>query len=150
MANARHHASLMRMMEEVVPFNQHLGLKVEELSEGYCRMRIPWADHLTGDPGRPAVHGGVLATLVDVAGGTACWTVLEDENGRLSTIDLRIDYLRPGPAKDMVCDAHLVRMGNKVCTARMEVFSEDDDRSNVGPIATGQGVYNVAKAKTKT
>ena len=143
----RDYSALMRLMEEIVPFNKHLGMKVETLTEGYCQIRIPWADHLTGDPGRPAVHGGILATLVDVAGGTACWTVRENENDRLSTIDLRIDYLRPGPAKDMICEAHLVRMGNKVCTARMEVYSEGDDRSAVGPIATGQGVYNVAKNK---
>ena len=143
----RDYTTLIGLMENVVPFNKHLGLKVEVLSKGYCRMRIPWADHLTGDPGRPAVHGGILATLVDVAGGTACWTVRESESDRLSTIDLRIDYLRPGPAKDMICEAHLIRMGNKVCTARMEVYSEGDDQDSVGPIATGQGVYNIAKSK---
>jgi len=141
----RDYSTLTRLMEEAVPFNAHLNMKVDELSEGRCLLRIPWADHLTGDPSRPAVHGGILATLADVSGGCACWTMLESENDRLSTIDLRIDYLRPGPALDMLCDAVVIRMGNKVCLARMEVYSDGDNRDEVGPIATGQGVYNVAK-----
>ena len=92
----------------------------------------------------------VLATLLDAAGGAACWSLLENESDRLSTVDLRIDYLRPGPAQAMICEAKVVRMGNKVCVARMEIFSEGDDPNEIGPIATGQGVYNVAKPKTRS
>ena len=134
-------------MEEGVPFNKHLGMKLEAIRDGYCLVRVPWAAHLTGDPGRPAVHGGVLATLLDAAGGAACWTLLEGDGDKLSTVDMRVDYLRPGPAKDMLCEAKVVRMGNKVSVAHMEIYSEGDDPKIAGPIATAQGVYNVAKNK---
>lgn len=135
-------------MEKGVPFNAHLNMKLETISEGYCLVRIPWADHLTGDASRAAVHGGLLATLLDAAGGAACWSLLENEGDRLSTVDLRIDYLRPGPPRDMLCEAQVVRMGNRVCVARMEIFSDGDDPETMGPIATGQAVYNVAKHKS--
>ncbi|MBT6179648.1 MAG: hotdog fold thioesterase [Deltaproteobacteria bacterium] len=146
----KNYSKLKMLMEEEVPFNKHLQMKLESIREGYCLVRIPWATHLTGDASRPAVHGGVLATLLDAAGGAACWSLLENESDRLSTVDLRIDYLRPGPAQAMICEAKVVRMGNKVCVARMEIFSEGDDPNEIGPIATGQGVYNVAKPKTRS
>ena len=139
------YSGLKNLMEKKVPFNEHLKMSVEAIREGFCLVRIPWQAHLTGDTNRPAVHGGVLATLLDAAGGVAGWSLLENENDRLSTVDLRVDYLRPGPAKDMLCEAQVVRMGNKVCVVKMEIYSEGDDKSSIGPIATGQGVFNVAK-----
>ena len=36
-------------------------------------------------------------------------------------------------------------MGNKVCVVKMEIFSDGDDKDALGPIATGQAVFNVAK-----
>ena len=141
------YSELKELMEKGVPYNAHLKMKLEIIREGYCLVRVPWAAHLTGDAGRPAVHGGVLATLLDAAGGGACWSLLKNEGDKLSTVDLRIDYLRPGPAKDMLCEAKVVRMGNKVSVARMEIFSDGDDTQSIGPIATGQAVYNVAKQK---
>ena len=141
----KNYAGLKRLMEEKVPFNKHLKMSVETIQEGFCVVRVPWQEHLTGDTNRPAVHGGVLATLLDAAGGVAGWSLLENENDRLSTVDLRVDYLRPGPPKDMLCEATVIRMGNKVCVVKMEIYSEGDDKSSVGPIATGHGVFNVAK-----
>ncbi|MDP6929138.1 MAG: hypothetical protein QF412_05490, partial [Planctomycetota bacterium] len=54
-------ALLARFMEEEVPFHRLLGLKVEALGEGECVLRLPWRDEFTGDPFRPAVHGGVTS-----------------------------------------------------------------------------------------
>ena len=50
-----------------------------------------------GDPNREALHGGVLSTLIDTTGGLCCWSTLRHQNDRVSTIDLRIDYLLKGP-----------------------------------------------------
>ena len=142
-----HLASLAKFMEEGIPFNRHLGMRVELLEQGRCVLRIPWNDYLIGDPSRPAVHGGVLSTLADTAGGTACFTLLTTSQDRVSTVDLRIDYLRPGPSEDLLCEAHTVRMGNKVAVARMHIYSGtlpepgEADRA----LATGTGVYNVVR-----
>jgi uncharacterized protein (TIGR00369 family) len=83
-------------MDELVAFNKHLGVTVYHLTSGHCVLRLPPAPFLTGDPMRPAIHGGVLSTLIDTAGGAACFTRAESDD-RLSTVDLRVDYLRPGP-----------------------------------------------------
>jgi len=140
-------APLAEFMEQAIPFNRHLGMRVELLQQGRCVLRIPWQDHLIGDPSRPAVHGGVLSTLADTAGGAACFTLLTTASDRVSTVDLRIDYLRPGPSEDLLCDAHTVRMGNRVAVARMHIYSgqlPESDQADLA-LATGTGVYNVVR-----
>ncbi len=140
--------AITSLMEEAIPFNKHLGMILEHVGKGECRIRIPWKDWLTGDPKRGAVHGGVTSSLIDASGGTACWTLLEGPEDKLSTVDLRVDYLRMGPRADLICEASVVRMGNRVAVAKMEVFSaaqaQNGDRQ---PFATGQAVYNISKKK---
>jgi uncharacterized protein (TIGR00369 family) len=139
---------LVQLMEELIPFNRVLGLRVEQLRPGFCVVRLPWRDELIGDPMRPAVHGGVLSALADTAGGLACFSLLTSPEDRVSTVDLRIDYLRPGPALDVLCHAKTIRMGNRVAVARMTVFAGSlppPDQLEDNPIATGQAVYNVVR-----
>ena len=39
---------------------------------------------------------------------------------KMSTIDMRVDYLRPGSGEYFISSAYLVRTGNKVAVTRME------------------------------
>jgi uncharacterized protein (TIGR00369 family) len=124
-------------MEEMVPFNRLLGLRGESASEGRCVLRLPVRDDLIGDPRRPAIHGGVLSTLIDTAGGVAAWSALGDDES-VSTVDLRVDYLEPAGLKDdLRVSAELVRKGNRVCHVRMEVTQ------GAVVVAEGRGVYNI-------
>jgi uncharacterized protein (TIGR00369 family) len=140
---------LVQFIEQGIPFNKHLGLTCELLDEGRAVLRIPWAPELIGDVLRPAVHGGVTSMLIDTAGGCCCFTQLMDPGDRASTVDLRVDYLRPMANEDLYCQAKLIRLGNKVAVCRMEVFSGPgpwnggDEDAKI--IATGQGVYNVIR-----
>ena len=67
-------AKLTELIERGIPFNEMLGIKVDELREGFVRLRVPYRPELLGDVRRPALHGGVISTLVDVCGGFAVWT----------------------------------------------------------------------------
>lgn len=141
---------LIAWFEQGIPFNRHLGLRLDALERGYAVLRIPWRDELVGDVERPAVHGGVTSMLVDTAGGAACFAMLDHAADRVSTVDLRVDYLRPGGGEDLVCSATIVRMGNRVAVARMEVYSGQlpTARSPAPTIATGHGVYNILRRRT--
>jgi uncharacterized protein (TIGR00369 family) len=132
-----------RLFETAVPFNNFMGIKVKEVRSGFARMELPFREDFVGDPVRPALHGGVITTLVDTCGGAAVWSAA-DPGDRVSTVDLRVDYLRPGPLEDLVCEATVLRMGNRVGVADMKVFSVNDpDRI----IASGKGVYNVRRSE---
>ena len=129
-------------MEQYIPFNRCIGLIVIEVSADKVRWRLPFKEDLVGDPQRRALHGGVLASVLDVAGGTVCWAAMMDTNTRVSTVDLRVDYLRRGLCEDVICEAKLVRLGRSVGVARMEIFPESNSDY---VIATGQGVYNLVR-----
>ncbi|CAN5679206.1 hypothetical protein BH11MYX4_BH11MYX4_30090 [soil metagenome] len=131
---------LRQVMEELIPFNRYLGVKLAESREGYARLEVPFRDELVGDPMRPALHGGVLSALADTAGGAAVWTGLADAHARVSTIDLRIDYLRPARLVTVVAEATVVRLGNRVGVADVRLYNADAPDVT---IATGKGVYNI-------
>lgn len=132
---------LERFMRDSIPFNRVLGIDVVVLERGYARLELPHRPELMGDLDRPALHGGVLSALMDTAGGAAGFTLVRPKD-KVSTLDLRIDYLRPGEPKRLVAEARVSRMGNRVASLDITCFHPDDpDRL----IATGKGVYNVAR-----
>ena len=49
-------------------------------------LRLPFREQV-GDPQRRAIHGGVLSTVLDVAGGTVCWAAMMSLGARVSTVD---------------------------------------------------------------
>jgi uncharacterized protein (TIGR00369 family) len=125
-----------------IPFNKVLGLEVEELADGFARIRVPYRAELIGDPTRPALHGGVLSAALDATAGAAAFTLVTMPHDRISTIDLRVDYLRPGELQDVLCEAQVSRMGNRVASVDGLAFHGDErDR----PIATAKAVYNVKR-----
>lgn len=140
------HAMLIRVMEEHIPFNKFLGLRVASVKKGVVRIEIPFRPELVGDPMRPALHGGVLSMLADTCGGMAVWSDLEGASTRVSTIDLRIDYLRPGKLETLAAEGHVVRVGKRVGVVDIRLFHPTAEKET---IATGKGVYNVMITRDK-
>ncbi|HEY8040053.1 MAG TPA: hotdog fold thioesterase [Polyangiaceae bacterium] len=137
-------AALRQVMEELIPFNRLLGVRVVEIDRGHIRMEVLFRAELIGDPLRLAIHGGVMSALADTAGGAAVWSALDDPRARVSTIDMRIDYLRPGRQETLVAEANVVRIGRRVGVADMRLFHPSAPNET---IATGKGVYNVVIPK---
>jgi uncharacterized protein (TIGR00369 family) len=134
---------IRELMEEHIPFNKHLGMKALVVTPELVDLMLPFRPEYIGDPMRPALHGGTISTLIDTAGGAVAFLNV-DASERVSTVDLVVDYLRPGPAADIVARAKIVRRGNRVIIANVSVFgaATPDDI-----VAQGRGVYNVAKHK---
>jgi uncharacterized protein (TIGR00369 family) len=135
-------ATLARFMEELIPFNRFLGIRAREVRRGFVRLELAFRPEFIGNPVIPALHGGVLSTLIDTCGGAAVWTEIE-AGDRVATVDLRVDYLRPGPTRDLACEGSVLRSGNRVGVADMRVFAVDDPGTI---IAVGKGVYNIRRA----
>jgi len=133
-----------RFIEQEVPFNALLGVKVVRLEPGFTRFEVPFRAQLIGDPSRPAMHGGVISAVADAAGGFAVWSATDILYHRISTIDLRVDYLRPGRALDFAAEAKVLRVGGQVGVAGVSVLHLDAPDK---PIATAIGVYAIRRVK---
>src|SRR5439155_27179979 len=105
-------AEMVLFFEDEIPFNRFLGVRVAAISEGFVRVELPFRAEFIGDARRPALHGGVLSTLCDAAGGAATFSKVGFSGGAISTIDLRVDYLSPGRAELIIAEATVVRLGN--------------------------------------
>jgi uncharacterized protein (TIGR00369 family) len=145
-----HLAMLVDSFSAKVPFNQVIGLHFEHVDETLCSLSFSSRSELIGNYVQNILHGGVIATVLDVAGGTMAAVSLIQRHhhlgqeevalrmAKLGTIDIRIDYLRPGRGEKFTATASLLRGGNKVAVARMELHNESGDL-----IAVGTGTYLV-------
>ncbi len=129
-------------MEQEVPFNRNIGIKVLEIREGFLKVLVPFRPEFIGDPRRPALHGGFLSAVIDACGGLAVWTYF-DIDDLISTVDMRVDYLRPGPEGDIVAESRVVRTGNRVSVVNTVVYNALDPNA---ALAEGRAVYNTRKS----
>ena len=137
-------AALRQVMEELIPFNKYVGVRVVEIDRGRVRVEVPFRPELIGDPIRQAMHGGVISMLSDTAGGAAVWSALDEPRARVSTIDMRVDYLRPGRQETLVAEANVVRLGRRVAVTDVRLFHPSAPHES---IATGKAVYNIVIPK---
>jgi uncharacterized protein (TIGR00369 family) len=134
---------LAAAFEHHIPLNHWLGLKAAEILPGRVRVELPYKAELIGNPEIPALHGGAISATLDTTGGLAVWSQARPMD-RVSTIDLRIDYLRPGRPETLVAIAEVVRLGNRVGVTQLRAFHVgEEDR----PVAAGMGVYSVRRAR---
>ena len=138
-------ALMRKVMEEHIAFNKHLGLKVESFDMAAPKLRFDMRPELVGNPARQILHGGVISATLDVAGGFAIMLQLAAEMSgiptsfpRMGTIDLRVDYLRPGRGKHFIATARIVRKGSRIAVTHMELVNDAGEL-----IATGSAAYAV-------
>jgi uncharacterized protein (TIGR00369 family) len=135
---------LKQFLEEGIPFNRFLGVRVAGYGPDWGRLELPFREEFIGDPMRPALHGGLVSTLLDTCGGFAIWCRARTEL-RISTIDLRIDYLRPGLSELLIAETRVVRVGNRVGVTDGIAYHPG---AKENPIATCKAVYSIRKAAT--
>ena len=142
---------LKKIFEEMIVFNQVLGLKITSLKPTQVIARIDMKRDLIGHFSFNRIHGGVISAGLDAMGGLAVMAAIGarhmDETpmqrlhrfGKLGTIDLRIDYLRPGIGDFFELRAEVMRLGSRVASTRMEFLGADGKL-----LSTGAGAYIVS------
>ena len=141
---------LQEITEDRIPFNKLIGMKIDNLDLENIRIRFEMRPELVGNFMRGNLHGGVISTVLDVTGGMLAWTgIMKKMEGstfkeiterfaKIGTIDLRVDYLRPGLGKYFVATGSTLRAGNKLSVTRMELHNDEGLL-----IAVGTGSYVV-------
>jgi len=141
-------AALTDLFERKITFNQTLGLKVLHLGPGGPRLAFEMRPELVGHYQYGRLHGGVISATLDAMAGLAIMVALGEKHvdesaeqvmhrfARLGTIDLRVDYLRPGIGTQFTASAEILRLGGRVGSAQMRLVNEDGTL-----IATGAASY---------
>lgn len=141
---------LKEITEEKIPFNKLIGMKIETLDLDKIGIRFKMRPELIGNFTRGNLHGGVISSVLDVTGGMVAWTgimkkmegqsfdEISERFNKIGTIDIRVDYLRPGLGEYFIATGSTLRTGNKVSVTRMELHN---DKGIL--IAVGTGTYVV-------
>ena len=136
---------LKAIFEEKIVFNQVLGLKVTGLHPDHVTARIDMRRELVGHFSYNRIHGGVISGGLAVMAAIGARHMDEPPEQRLhrfaklGTIDLRIDYLRPGIGDHFELRAEVLRLGSRVASTRMEFRGADGKL-----LSTGAGAYIVS------
>jgi acyl-coenzyme A thioesterase PaaI-like protein len=144
-------AGLKTIFEEKIVFNTVLGLKITSLRPERVIGRIEMKHELVGHYAFNRLHGGVISAGLDAMGGLAVMAAIGARHldeppmerlkrfGKLGTIDLRVDYLRPGIGEHFELHAEVLRLGSRVASTRMEFFGPDGKL-----MASGAAAYIVS------
>jgi uncharacterized protein (TIGR00369 family) len=141
---------LKTVYEEQMPFNKYLGLKIDSISTKGVVVSIEMRPELIGNFEKNILHGGVISTILDFTGGVIAQIHVLNEMKDASldkivkrltsmgTIDMRIDYIRPGRGSRFLATGAILRLGHKVAVTRTEFANEEGVL-----IAVGTSTYMV-------
>ena len=142
---------LREIFEKRVAFNQTIGLKIGSITPTLVQGHIAMRPDLIGHAAYERIHGGVISAGLDAMGGLAAMAAIGARHmdepplqrlhrfSKLGTIDLRIDYLRPGIGEYFELRAEVLRLGSRVASTRMEFRGADGKL-----LSTGAGAYIVS------
>lgn len=146
--NPEFRGMLKIVIEEKIPFCNLLGVKLDSFDPDSPSLGIAMREQLLGNFAQGMLHGGVIASVLDSVAGFAILLKLAQQSpqddvlsqirefGKMSTIDLRIDYLQPGRGKYFIASAEVTRLGKRVANVLMDLRNEKGDR-----IATGAAAF---------
>jgi uncharacterized protein (TIGR00369 family) len=139
--------ALHDIYETKILFNQWMGLKVDSIKATGIVASLTMKTELVGHYAYHRVHGGVISAVLDAMGSLAVMAALGAKHmdqpvakrlerfARHSTIDLRVDFLRPGIGDSFLIHAQAMRVGATVGNARMEFLSADGKLLSTGTAA---------------
>jgi uncharacterized protein (TIGR00369 family) len=101
-----------------IPIVETLGMEITKLEKGHCEATVP--RHKRWDGIYETFHGGMLGTIADTV---TCWSILTEigADAQVATTDFNIRFLRPCHT-DVICKAHVVRIGRTMCLARADLY----------------------------
>ena len=124
---------------DIIPYSRFLGLSAR-LDGDELITTMKYADHLIGNPGLPALHGGTLGALLE---SSAIFELLWRAETIVlpKTITVTVDYLRSGQPLDTHARSTVTRHGRRVANVRVEAWQTD--RS--APVATAHAIFLVMR-----
>jgi len=101
-------------------FMHHLGANITNVAPGFTEIEAPFAESLSQQHGY--FHGGVVATLADVASGYAAFTLLEP-NASNVTVEFKLNLLAPAEGTRLIARGSVIKSGKTLTVCQSNVFA---------------------------
>jgi uncharacterized protein (TIGR00369 family) len=123
---------------DAMPFARRLGASLERAGEGHARLRLAYRDENTTF--QQALHGGAIASLLELAGHAAAWTTVEPADAALQgmTLSCHVSFLAGALGEEVFGEGRVLRRGKEI------VYSEVSVVNGAGKqLAHGSHVYRL-------
>ena len=129
-------AALIDLFEQRISFNKTLGLAIDSARSPTPTMRFAMRPELMGHQLHGRLHGGVISAVLDAMGGFALMVAIGERHAeestaqilhrfaKMGTIDLRVDYLRPGVGASFTASAEVTRLGGRIGATQMRLVND--------------------------
>ena len=118
----------------LAPYHKWLGVDLVEMNDDGIKVSIPWREEFVVNPKAGYTHGGILATVIDMA---ADYALAAKPGGAIPTVDLRVDYHRPALQGMLTVEGRVIKLGRTFSTAEAFVYDSEG-----ALLASGRGVYH--------
>jgi uncharacterized protein (TIGR00369 family) len=118
-----------------VPYVGFLGMSAE-LAGDEMTATLPFSPHLVGNIVMPALHGGVLGAFMEMT-ALAQLSVIQPSVRLHRTIDVTIEYLRPGRPLVTYARADVRKVGRQIANVHVEAWQE----ARAKPVAALRGHF---------
>lgn len=120
---------LIREKFETNHFPRSLGIELDSIEHGRARLSLEVRQQHLQLAG--IMHGGAIATLIDTAVAFAI-VGASKPGSRFTTIEMKVNYLRPIREGRVVADARLIRDGRRIVVSDCDVFDSEGKLSAKG------------------
>lgn len=130
-----------QLLADKIPFAKALGIGFEQEGDKLIG-KMDFEQHLIGDIGIGALHGGTIGALLE---STAIFSILWEvaDTKMPKTINLTVEYLRSGRPKLTYASAEITRHGRRVANVRATAWQDDPDK----PIAAAYAHFLLVPRK---
>lgn len=117
------------------PFFRHMSFEVMDMRPGWARVQVHLRDELRNPNGQ--IHGGVLASLIDMSITqamllTETYQKVRETRGTMSSVDLRVKYLRAMGEGVATAESTIVHPGRRIVHASSVVTDASGRRLALG------------------
>ena len=105
-----------------------IGARVTEVDEGVVEMEVDFKPELSQQHGY--FHAGIIATLVDTAGGCAGATMMPPGRGVL-TVEYKLNTMAPGDGEKLRARAEVIKSGRTLTITQGKVWVMKDGKETL-------------------
>ena len=122
--------TLNKMFEQNENLFAYLGIKITKISKGYCELSLPYSEKITRAGN--VLHGGIMMTAVDYAGGITTMTV--NDGMDQVTQEVKVNFLAPMSAGPFRIEGKAIKAGRTAVIVEIKLF---DSEGKLGIVALG-------------
>lgn len=129
---------ILEKYNNVNAFGKQMGFELHTIKPGKVEYRLKITENHLSNP--MAVHGGVIAAMMDGILGVACLSLSVESQRLTSTVEFKLNYYAPiKPGDQLLGIGEVVFEGNKLMSSEGTIYCENRDMLVV---CKGLGTFN--------